>query len=226
MLCGSFDLVRIVEYQEGHAWNVLPQLIGCFIFLIAMAAENNRAPFDLPEAESELVGGFHTEYSGMKFAFFFLAEYAAMLVNCCLMVSLYFGGWSLGGVVNGHEIGLTPATLQKMGFAGGILGVAIFTIKVMIFMVGYIWFRGTFPRFRFDQLMDLGWKWMIPLALANIVVTGILVLAGGPRYPALGELLMTLFGIAVIGMTLFTLTRRTKPRPAARVTHASRVSEV
>ena len=113
-----------------------------------------------------------------------------------------------------------------MGFAGGILGVAIFTIKVMIFMVGYIWFRGTFPRFRFDQLMDLGWKWMIPLALANIVVTGILVLAGGPRYPALGELLMTLFGIAVIGMTLFTLTRRTKPRPAARVTHASRVSEV
>jgi NADH-quinone oxidoreductase subunit H len=226
MLCGSFDLVRIVEYQESHAWNVLPQLIGCFIFLVAMTAENNRAPFDLPEAESELVAGFHTEYSGMKFAFFFLAEYAAMLVNCCLIVSLYFGGWSLGGVINGHEIGFTTANLQKMGFAGGLLGVAIFTIKVMIFMVAYIWFRGTFPRFRFDQLMDLGWKWMIPLALGNIVVTGILVLAGGPRYPALGELLMTLFGIAVIGMTLFTLIRRTKPQPAARVTHASRVSEV
>src|ERR1043165_244542 len=95
MLCRSFDLVHIVRYQETNAWNFLPQIVACFIFLVAMNAENNRTPFDLPEAESELVAGYHTEYSAMKFAFFMLAEYSAMLVNCCLMVSLFFGGWTL-----------------------------------------------------------------------------------------------------------------------------------
>jgi len=181
MLCGSFDLVKIVRYQETHLWNVIPQFLGCFIFLVAMIAETNRAPFDLPEAESELVAGFHTEYSGMKFAFFMLAEYAAMLVNSCLIVSLYFGGWTLGGVINGHQIGFTTRNLLHMapgGFPlGGLIGVGIFVTKVMCFMLFYIWLRGTFPRFRFDQLMDLGWKWMIPLALVNIVVTGIVVLS-------------------------------------------------
>ncbi|HVT03417.1 MAG TPA: NADH-quinone oxidoreductase subunit NuoH [Thermoanaerobaculia bacterium] len=181
MLCGSFDLVKIVRYQETHLWNVIPQFLGCFIFLVAMIAETNRAPFDLPEAESELVAGFHTEYSGMKFAFFMLAEYAAMLVNSCLIVSLYFGGWTLGGVIRGHHIGFTTRNLLHMtpgGFPlGGLIGVGIFVTKVMCFMLFYIWLRGTFPRFRFDQLMDLGWKWMIPLALVNIVVTGIVVLS-------------------------------------------------
>lgn len=137
-----------------------------------MIAETNRAPFDLPEAESELVAGFHTEYSGMKFAFYFLAEYAAMLVNSCLIVSLFFGGWTLGM----FNVGLTTTVLLKMGVFGAILGAVIFVTKVMLFMLIYIWFRGTFPRYRFDQLMDLGWKWMIPLALINIVVTGIVVL--------------------------------------------------
>jgi NADH-quinone oxidoreductase subunit H len=173
MLAGSFDLVTIVHYQEHHVWNFIPQIVGCFIFLVSMTAENNRAPFDLPEAESELVAGFHTEYSGMKFAFFMLAEYAAMLVNCCLIVSLFFGGWTLAM----GDIGLTTHILHKMGLFGAVLGALIFVVKVMFFMLVYIWFRGTFPRFRFDQLMDLGWKWMIPLALANIVVTGLVVLA-------------------------------------------------
>ncbi|HEV2719802.1 MAG TPA: NADH-quinone oxidoreductase subunit NuoH [Thermoanaerobaculia bacterium] len=209
MLCGSFDLVDIVRYQETNAWNFLSQIVACFIFLVAMNAENNRTPFDLPEAESELVAGYHTEYSAMKFAFFMLAEYSAMLVNCCLMVSLFFGGWTLamGGV------GLTTEVLRSWGIIGGILGAVIFTTKVMAFMMMYIWFRATFPRFRFDQLMDLGWKWMIPLALGNIFVTGIIVLAGQER-------LLYWFGGGVIVLTAFYVLR---PRP--KVAHASRVSE-
>ncbi len=233
MLCGSFDLVKIVQYQERHVWNLLPQLVGAFIFFVSMNAESNRTPFDLPEAESELVAGYHTEYSGMKFAFYMLAEYASMLVNSCLMVSLYLGGWTVA--IGGY--GITTASLSKLGLLGGVIGAAIFFGKVMFLMLVYVWFRATFPRFRFDQLMDLGWKWMIPLALANIFVTGILVLAmpsisidAGP-YP-IGELLMALVGAAVIALTLFLVVRG--PRAAAttprsteppKVIHASRVSE-
>ena len=172
MLTGSFDLVKIVNYQETHFWNVLPQVISCFNFFVSMNAESNRTPYDLPEAESELVAGYHTEYSGMKFAFYMLGEYASMIINSALMVTLFFGGWTLG--MGG--IGLTSAVLAKMGWMGGILGTLIFSGKVLAFLLVYVWFRGTFPRFRFDQLMDLGWKWMIPLALANICVTAIVVL--------------------------------------------------
>jgi NADH-quinone oxidoreductase subunit H len=226
MLCGSLDLVKIVEYQEHNVWNVLPQLVACFIFFVAMNAENNRVPFDLPEAESELVAGFHTEYSGMKFAFFMLGEYSMMLVNSSLIVTLYFGGWTLGGVIHGRNFGLTTDVLKHLGIWGGILGAVIFTTKVMVFMLVYIWFRATFPRFRFDQLMDLGWKWLIPLALANIVVTGILVLSGA-------EWLLSVFGAIVLIATIAFLVRGPKknPRqvqPAAaphQVIHASPVSE-
>jgi NADH-quinone oxidoreductase subunit H len=226
MLCGSFDLVHIVNYKAHNVWNLFPQLIGAFIFFVAMNAENNRVPFDLPEAESELVAGYHTEYSGMKFAFFMLAEYSAMLVNCCLLVSLYLGGWTLA--FGGY--GLTTGALQAMGWVGGLLGVVIFTVKVMSFMIVYIWFRATFPRFRFDQLMELGWKYMIPLALANIVVTAVCVLAG-PTFRAgtdrywTGEIFMGIAGAIVIGIIIVFITR--KPRPAAaKGLHASRVSEV
>jgi NADH-quinone oxidoreductase subunit H len=224
MLCGSFDLVRIVQYQEARVWNVLPQLVAAFIFFVAMNAENNRTPFDLPEAESELVAGYHTEYSAMKFAFFMLAEYSAMLVNCCLMVSLFLGGWTLS--VGG--IGLTTAVLRGMGIWGGILGTLIFVTKVMIFMLIYIWFRATFPRFRFDQLMDLGWKWMIPLALGNIFVTGIILLAApevrvGKITYWVGEGVLSVAGAVVLASILFLLTR--KPRTEAKGLHASRVSE-
>ncbi len=218
MLCGSLDLVKIVQYQERNSWNVLPQIVACFIFFVAMNAENNRTPFDLPEAESELVAGYHTEYSGMKFAFFMLSEYSMMLVNSCLMVSLYFGGWTLGGVIRGHQIGLTTAVLRGWGLAGGILGTLIFTAKVMTFMLIYIWFRATFPRFRFDQLMDLGWKWLIPLALGNIAVTGILVLAGA-------EWLLTAFGAVVLIATIVFVIRGPRKVAPRQVIHASRVSE-
>ncbi|HEX7421970.1 MAG TPA: NADH-quinone oxidoreductase subunit NuoH [Thermoanaerobaculia bacterium] len=219
MICGSLDLVDIVRYQERNAWNVLPQFVACFIFFVAMNAENNRTPFDLPEAESELVAGYHTEYSAMKFAFFMLSEYSMMLVNSCLMVSLYLGGWSLGGVVGTHQIGLTTAVLQKMGWIGGLIGLFIFTMKVMTFMMIYIWFRATFPRFRFDQLMDLGWKWLIPLALANIFVTGAAVLI--PH----GEQVLSVFGAIVILATIAFVVRGPKRVPRRQVMNASRVSE-
>ena len=215
MLSGSLDLVKIVNYQADHVWNLFPQLIAAFIFFVAMTAETNRTPFDLPEADSELVGGYHTEYSAMKFAFFMLAEYSAMLVNCCLMTLLFLGGWTLG--IGGY--GLTTQTLQHMGILGGVLGALIFFVKVMTFMMVYIWFRATFPRFRFDQLMDLGWKWMIPLALANIVVTGVVVLLG-QSLNFQGEVVLSIAGAAIVGYTLYNL------RPRAKVVHASPASEV
>jgi NADH-quinone oxidoreductase subunit H len=208
MMTGSFDLVKIVDYQAQNAWNFIPQIVACFIFFVSMNAENNRTPFDLPEAESELVAGYHTEYSAMKFAFFMLAEYSAMLVNCCLLVSLYFGGWTLA--MFGY--GLTSNLMRHWGWIGGALGAVIFLVKVMSVMMVYIWFRATFPRFRFDQLMDLGWKWMIPLALGNIFVTAIFILAGQER-------LMYWIGVAVIGAVIFYM----KPKP--KRVHASRVSE-
>jgi NADH-quinone oxidoreductase subunit H len=223
MICGSFELEEIVRYQETHVWNFIPQLVACFIFFVAMNAENNRTPFDLPEAESELVAGYHTEYSAMKFAFFMLAEYSMMIVNSCLLVTLFFGGWTLG--MGG--VGLTTPVLQKMGLAGGILGTAIFFTKVMFVLLVYVWFRATFPRFRFDQLMDLGWKYMIPLALGNIFITGIAILA----FPAqkygntvffIGEIILTVIGAAAIILAIALLMR---PKPQRKVIHASRVSE-
>lgn len=225
MICGSFRLDTIVAYQEMNVWNVFPQLLGAFIFFVSMNAENNRVPFDLPEAESELVAGYHTEYSAMKFAFFMLAEYSMMLVNSCLITLLYFGGWTVA--IGGY--GITTAVLKSLGWIGGLIGASIFTAKVMTFMLIYVWFRATFPRFRFNQLMDLGWKWMIPLALANILITGIVVLAaprvrvgGAPLY--LGEVVLSIIGAAVIAFTLYLAGRGAKAA-AAKVLHAGRVSE-
>ncbi|HEX6098077.1 MAG TPA: NADH-quinone oxidoreductase subunit NuoH [Thermoanaerobaculia bacterium] len=216
MITGSLDLVTIVRYQEVNAWNFIPQIVACFIFLVSMNAENNRTPFDLPEAESELVAGYHTEYSAMKFAFFMLGEYSMMIVNSCLIVTLFFGGWTLGM----FGIGLTTDVLSGMGLFGGLLGAAIFFTKVMLFLLMYVWFRATFPRFRFDQLMDLGWKFMIPLALANIFVTGLFILAGQER-------LMYWIGIGTIALAAMYLFNPKRAKPArtpakpTKVVHAS-----
>jgi NADH-quinone oxidoreductase subunit H len=214
MISGSLDLVHIVRYQEANAWNLFPQIFAAFIFFVSMNAESNRTPFDLPEAESELVAGYHTEYSGMKFAFFMLSEYASMLVNSALMVLLFLGGWSLGM----FGFGLTTEVLAGMGLMGGFLGALIFLTKVMFFMIVFVWFRATFPRFRFDQLMDLGWKFMIPLALANIFVTAIFILVGQ-------ELLMSWIGIITIAVTFAYVMKpkaKTRRDPATgKVVHAS-----
>ena len=166
MLAGTMSLVGIVEAQRTAGWwYIVPQLVAFFIYMVAGVAETNRNPFDLPEAESELVAGFHTEYSGMRFALFFLGEYANMIVISAVATTLFLGGW------------LRPfPNVEALAFLDLVPAPIWFFLKMAVFLFAYIWFRGTFPRYRFDQLMDLGWKWMIPLALANIFITGLIKL--------------------------------------------------
>ena len=164
MLVGELNLSKVVEYQASGAWLIFKQPLAFVIFLIASFAETNRLPFDMPESESELVGGYHTEYSSMKFALFFLGEYAAMIAVSAMMVVLFLGGWTL------PFAGLNE-TASTLGI--GLLQVGIFIGKLLLFMGLFIWVRWMLPRFRYDQLMDLGWKRFVPLALANIVVTAV-----------------------------------------------------
>jgi len=165
LITGSLSLQQIVLHQQGWMWNVILQPVGFIIFLVAAFAETNRAPFDLPEAEPELVGGYHTEYSSMKFALFFLAEYANMIVSSAVIVTLFFGGWQIPYL---EHAGLSPLVLS-------LLQVLSFLIKVSFFVFFFIWVRWSVPRFRYDQLMNLGWKVMLPLSLINIVVTAIVI---------------------------------------------------
>jgi NADH-quinone oxidoreductase subunit H len=164
---GSLNLNKIVNLQATHgllSWNFFGgfQFVAFFIYLMAAYAETNRAPFDLPEAESELTAGYHTEYSSMKFAMFFMAEYANMITVSCVATLLFFGGWS-------SPFGsLFPSFGPVLD---ALLPVLWFVLKVFLFLFLYIWVRGTLPRFRYDQLMSFGWKFLLPLAIANIVVT-------------------------------------------------------
>ena len=162
LLSGSLKLNDIVGDQQGHflSWNVFKQPLAFLIFLVAVYAETNRLPFDLSEAEQELVGGYHTEYSSMKFAMFFMAEYANMITAAALTITLFFGGWDVP-FVNEAALGLW----------GAMLSVTSFILKMGFFLFLFIWVRWTFPRFRYDQLMRLGWKVMLPLALFNIFLT-------------------------------------------------------
>jgi NADH-quinone oxidoreductase subunit H len=169
----SLSLRDIVNSQSAHgllSWNVFGgfQFVAFFIYLMAAYAETNRAPFDLPEAESELVAGYHTEYSSMKFAMFFMAEYANMVTVSCVATLLFFGGASSP---LGH--------LLPDNFGGPVLTAVFpilwFVVKVLFFLLLYIWVRGTLPRFRYDQLMSFGWKFLLPVAMANIVVTSLVM---------------------------------------------------
>ena len=164
MIVGNLNLSAIIGWQATSGWLVFYSPLSFFIFLVASFAETNRLPFDLPEAETELVGGYHTEYSSMKFALFFLAEYSNMVASAGMMVTLFFGGWTLPFWGLNH-----PAATMLMGVAH----ILVFLVKMLAFMVLFIWVRWMFPRFRYDQLMDLGWKILIPLAIANIVITGV-----------------------------------------------------
>jgi NADH-quinone oxidoreductase subunit H len=168
IMTGSFSLRAIVDAQGGVFWGFIPrwnifhgQFIGFFCYLMAAYAETNRIPFDLPEAETELVAGYHTEYSAMKFAMFFMAEYANMITVACLATLLFFGGWH--GPIGG------PPALQI------VLPVFWFVAKIFVFLFIYIWVRGTLPRFRYDQLMSFGWKFLLPVALVNLIATAIAV---------------------------------------------------
>jgi NADH-quinone oxidoreductase subunit H len=168
LLAGSLSLVKITEAQAGGFWHWFafafpaPQLIAFVVYVISSVAETNRVPFDLPEAESELVAGFFTEYSGMRFAFFFIAEYANMILVSCIAAILFLGGWNAP----------YPGTLLPESVAW-IEGIMWFTIKVYIFLFLFFWLRATLPRLRYDQLMRFGWKVMLPIALGNILYTSI-----------------------------------------------------
>jgi len=171
MLVGSLNLMRVVEYQKD-IWLIFKQPLGFLIFLVAAFAETNRLPFDLPESEQELVGGYHTEYGSMKFAMFFLAEYTNMITSSALMVTLFFGGWQFPWLdLNQYNPWLV-----------GVLHMSSFLFKVLLFMLFFIWVRWTLPRFRYDQLMALGWKVFIPLALANILVTSLIITIQTPHF--------------------------------------------
>ena len=229
LLSHSLSMVQIVEQQRGTwhwlpflpHWNVFAQPIAFFVYLVAAIAETNRSPFDLPEAESELTAGFHTEYSGFRFALFFMAEYTAMVLVSCIAVTLFWGGWlrpfaeipgldllryappaSLAGLAVGIAwlAWRTPvATERRFWLTLAVLGVALaalvarapvldavqgifwFSSKVILFLYAFIWYRGTFPRYRYDQLMNLGWHWMIPLALANLIGTAVVRYLASPH---------------------------------------------
>ncbi len=168
MLAGSLDLSGIIQAQitSPFKWFIIPQFIGFMVFLIAAFAETNRVPFDLPEAETELVAGFHTEYSALKFALFFMAEYVNMFTVSVMCVTLFLGGWYIPGL--GHI--LEPGSVFY-----AIVSHVGFIVKICAFLFLYIWIRGTLPRFRFDQLMNFGWKFLLPVALANVIFTIVLV---------------------------------------------------
>lgn len=166
MMTGTLSLREIVLQQQGAHWNVFFQPLGFLIFLVCAFAETNRTPFDLPECETELVGGYHTEYSSMKLGFYLFAEYINMFISSAVIATLYFGGFNMPFV---SGLGLSHNTLA-------ILGVVFFFAKIFFFIFLFMWVRWTIPRFRYDQLMNLGWKVMIPLSIVNMLLTGLVLL--------------------------------------------------
>jgi len=169
LLSESLRPVAIVESQYGWMWNAIVQPIGFITFLVSAFAETNRLPFDLPEAEPELVGGFHTEYSSTKFAGFFLAEYANMIIASAFIVTLYLGGWQIPYI---DKLGLSPIVETLLCFGG-------FLFKMALLLFFFLWVRWSLPRFRYDQLMNLGWKVMFPLSLINIIWVAALIMIFG-----------------------------------------------
>lgn len=166
LIAGNLNLSSIITWQVTHGWLICYAPISFIIFIVSALAETNRTPFDFAEAEQELAGGYNVEYSSMKFALFPLGEYTAMLASAGMMVTLFFGGWTL------PFWGLDqPATTLGMGLAH----ILIFILKMLVFMVIFIWVRWMVPRFRYDQLMDLGWRRFLPLALANILITAVVL---------------------------------------------------
>src|SRR5471030_1143392 len=165
MTTGTLSLKEIAEQQHGWHWNIVSQPLGFLIFIVCAFAETNRTPFDLPECETELVGGYHTEYYSMKLGFFLFAEYINMFISSAVMSTLYFGGYNFPFM---HHLGLSENWVT-------ILGVVALFAKIFAFIFFFMWVRWTIPRFRYDQLMDLGWKILIPLAIANIIITGVWV---------------------------------------------------
>jgi len=171
MASGTFNLAEIVLQQQGSglpAWNLFLQPLTFLLFLIAAFAETNRAPFDLPEAEQELVGGYHTEYTGMRYAWFMLGEYAGLWTMCSVLVTLFLGGWTLPAA-------WTPFLANAAWYLVALFSFGVFIAKVVALVFFFMWVRWTLPRFRWDQLMKLGWTVLIPMALANILFTALVM---------------------------------------------------
>ena len=166
MMSGSLSMKDIVAQQQGFNWNIWYQPLGFLIFLVCAFAETNRSPFDLPECETELVGGYHTEYSSMKLGFYLFAEYINMFISGAVIATLFFGGYHFPFI---DRLGLSQNALAAAGF------IVLFT-KITFFGFLFMWIRWTLPRFRYDQLMRLGWKKLIPLAILNVVITGVVIL--------------------------------------------------
>jgi NADH-quinone oxidoreductase subunit H len=172
MISGTLRLDQIVLQQTEYWWNIIPkwniflQPLGCITFMVASFAETNRLPFDLPEAEPELVGGYHTEYTGMKFGLFFLAEYANVIASSAVTITLFFGGWHLPYA---EQWGLSPVMLS-------LVQMLTFLVKIILMVLFFIIVRWTIPRFKYNQLMHMGWKVMLPLAIANFLMTGLIIL--------------------------------------------------
>jgi len=163
ILAGTTSLSGIVHAQS-NLWFIAPQFVGFLIYLTTAVAETNRAPFDLVEAETELVGGFHTEYSGLRFGLFFIAEYLNMITVSCLATLLFLGGWSAPPGVPGLEV---------------VPGIVWFVAKAGVFLFIYMWLRGTLPRLRYDRLMAFGWKFLLPVATLNLIVTSAIIAVRG-----------------------------------------------
>jgi NADH-quinone oxidoreductase subunit H len=203
-------MVEIIEAQrKAGVWFVFPGLVAFFLYFLSGVAETNRTPFDLPEAESELVGGFHTEYSGFRWAVFFMSEYGNMISISAVATTLFFGGW------------LRPfPNVAWLSFLDVIPAFFWFSGKVFLFLLVYIWFRATFPRYRFDQLMALGWKTLIPISLGNLALVAIAVLWGAAGLKVLGAVLVLL-----VAAGFFAVWRR-PARPRSSTTMASPNVEV
>jgi len=199
LLAGNVTLNTIITQQAYGGWNVVNLTLAFFIFLVAAFAETNRLPFDLPEAESELIAGYHTEYSAMKFSLFFIAEYANMVTASALMVTLFFGGWDVP-FTGRDNIGPYSGWLT-------LLSMGIFLGKLLFFIFFFMWIRWTLPRFRYDQLMSLGWKIMLPLALSYIIIIAAVILILESAGMARGAMYSSIMGVVnvVLVMIVFTI---------------------
>lgn len=197
MTSGTLSTTEAVHNQYGF-WNIVPQLLGFVIFMVSATAEVVRAPFDLVEAEQELVGGYNTEYGSMKFALFFMAEYVKLIAISAMAVTLYLGGWHFPGL---QQLGAGLAPL--IGEAGasavvGIVSLGAFLLKVVLLLFVSVWVRASFPRMRYDQLMNLGWKWLLPMALLNVAMTAVVTVLVPDRI--IGGIILLVLGVATIAV--------------------------
>jgi NADH-quinone oxidoreductase subunit H len=194
LLAGNVSLNSIINQQAWGGWNVVNLTVAFFIFMVAAFAETNRLPFDLPEAESELIAGYHTEYSAMKFSLFFISEYASMVTASALMATLFFGGWDVP-FTSHDNIGPYSGWLT-------LLSVGIFLFKILFFLFLFMWIRWTLPRFRYDQLMSLGWKFMLPLALVYIVLIAAVMLGLSAADIQPGMMYATILGAVNVALVI------------------------